>query len=142
MLVAMNTIQRKTNIAEIPEELLRDEDAWFIVTRQLEIIGEAMRQILANLPSADKVPSHWRNVVDLRNIVIHEYFGIDADQIFNIVKVDVPSLEQELIEYVKKLNNRDQLKFALEQAKIDLKNAHRFASIEYLETLQKEKIFD
>ena len=63
MLVAMNTIQRKTNTAETPEELLQDEDAWFIVTRQLEIIGEAMRQILATLPSTDKGPSHWRKTL-------------------------------------------------------------------------------
>jgi uncharacterized protein with HEPN domain len=138
MLIAINTVQRKTGLMQTPENLLRDEDAWFTVTRQLEIIGEAMRQILNYAALTYTAPSHWRNVVDLRNIVIHEYFGIDADQIFSIVKIDIPTLEQELIAYTKKLPDRDKLQYAIEQAKIDLHRAHRFASLEYLEALQKE----
>ncbi len=62
------------------------------VLRNLEIIGEASRHIpddikfkYANIP--------WRKIIGLRNIVIHEYFGVDLENIWKIIKENIPSIK-------------------------------------------------
>jgi uncharacterized protein with HEPN domain len=46
ILVALDTVRRKTECMKESVDLLRDEDAWLGVTRSLEIVGEAMKYVL------------------------------------------------------------------------------------------------
>jgi uncharacterized protein with HEPN domain len=135
MLIALETIQRKTKNLSTPNELLENEDAWFAVTRGLEIVGEAMKYIMASYALGHLRKSSWQDIVSLRNIVAHEYFGIDVDQIFDIAKNDVPELEQELMDLVKQYPDQTSIKLAIEQAIIDMKKAKRHHSVEYLGNL-------
>jgi uncharacterized protein with HEPN domain len=61
------------------------------VVREFEIIGEAVGKlpetIKANYPD---VP--WREVKDFRNMLIHEYFGVDLQIIWNTIQMDLPLL--------------------------------------------------
>ena len=65
------------------------------VVRNLEIIGEAVRR----LPD-DYKDSHpdieWHKVIGLRNRIVHAYFGIDLQIIWQIVGKDLPTLRQTL----------------------------------------------
>ncbi len=62
------------------------------VTRNLEIIGEAARQIPETLRERyPLVP--WRRVVGLRNVVIHQYFAVDPDIIWTIATQQLPELK-------------------------------------------------
>jgi uncharacterized protein with HEPN domain len=65
------------------------------VVRNLEIVGEASRMMpeegrkkLSNLP--------WNNMVGLRNRIIHEYFGVDLNIIWYIVKNELPSVKNQI----------------------------------------------
>ncbi len=60
--------------------------------RQLEIIGEAAGRVSEEVraTSAD-VP--WKEVVGLRNVLIHEYFGVDLNVILEIIEMDMPNLK-------------------------------------------------
>jgi hypothetical protein len=59
------------------------------VVRNLEIIGEASKRIPINIrESYSEIP--WRRMIGLRNIVTHEYFGIDLNIIWTIVTVNLP----------------------------------------------------
>jgi len=59
--------------------------------RQLQIIGEACNRSTKKLQNRHpEIP--WAQISGLRNIVIHDYAGIDADIIWNIIKSDLPSL--------------------------------------------------
>ena len=60
--------------------------------RQLEIIGEAANHLS---PWFKGVYSeiNWREIVDLRNILIHEYFGIDTKIIWEIIQIDIKTLK-------------------------------------------------
>jgi uncharacterized protein with HEPN domain len=65
------------------------------VIRRLEIIGEAARHLPAEF-SAKYPAVPWRKVAGMRNILIHEYFGVDLNLTWNVVKVDLPELEKQL----------------------------------------------
>lgn len=64
---------------------------------QLEIIGEAANglsdEYISNHPGAP-----WARIIGLRNLIIHEYFGVDDQTIWSIVTVNIPQLKQCLSE--------------------------------------------
>lgn len=61
------------------------------VVRNLEILGEAARNIPDDLREEHpEVP--WRRMIGLRNIVAHQYFGVDETVIWKIATDDVPSI--------------------------------------------------
>ena len=62
------------------------------VIRNLEIIGEAARNLPADLrKSYPKVP--WRSMMGMRNVLIHEYFGVDLDIVWKVVVQRLPILK-------------------------------------------------
>lgn len=69
-----------------------------------------------------------------------EFFVIDMliDQIFEIVKVEIPCLEDELIQFIKKLPDLKIIDLVIGQAKNDMEQMHRIASRVYLEQLQSK----
>ena len=64
---------------------------------QLEIIGEA-----ANGLSDGFIMNHpdipWARIIGLRNLIVHEYFGVDDQTIWSIVTINIPQLKQYLSE--------------------------------------------
>lgn len=65
------------------------------VVRNLEIIGEAARHIPDSITQEyPLIP--WRYMRDMRNILIHEYFGIDTGIIWQTIAQDLPVLQSQL----------------------------------------------
>lgn len=65
------------------------------VIRQLEIMGEAARSVSDELRS--KYPNiPWQQMIDLRNRMIHAYFNIEYQIIWEIVKYDIPNVKQDV----------------------------------------------
>lgn len=63
------------------------------VVRNLEIIGEAARNLPVDLrKSYPKVP--WRSITGMRNVLIHEYFGVDLDIVWKVVAQRLPVLKR------------------------------------------------
>ena len=59
------------------------------VVRNFEIIGEASKNIPEKI--RNKYPSvPWRKMIGLRNLISHEYFGIDYEMIWTIAKESLP----------------------------------------------------
>lgn len=65
------------------------------VVRNLEIIGEAVRNLDDNFKSVN-IHIPWRDIADLRNVLIHEYFGVDKEKVWMVIKKDLPELKQEI----------------------------------------------
>ena len=62
------------------------------VVRNLEIIGEAVKKIPT--PDKNKNPEiEWKKIAGLRDILIHEYFGIDATILWDIIKTKINELK-------------------------------------------------
>lgn len=71
----------------------------FATVKQIEIIGEA-----ANFISEEtKIKFsniQWRQIIGLRHILVHEYFGIDNKLIWQIIKEDIPRLKEKIQEVI------------------------------------------
>ena len=67
---------------------------WMIF--HLQIIGEASSKISDKIRSeTPSVP--WRQIIGLRNIIVHEYFGIDPEEIWNTIVTDIPGFKVEIL---------------------------------------------
>ncbi len=69
------------------------------VLRRLEIIGEATKNIPDDFRKGyPDIP--WREMAGMRDILIHEYFGVDLDLTWTTVKESLPNLKQNLSKIV------------------------------------------
>lgn len=70
--------------------------------RQLEIIGEAFSRISEEIKEKhDDI--EWRQIVGLRNILIHQYFGVDDKILWDIISLDLVDLEEQVARVIKEL---------------------------------------
>ncbi len=77
------------------DEFCQDTKTQDAVARRLEIIGEAATNLSTTFRSANKdVP--WKGVIDMRNVLIHQYFGTDPAVVWNVLQKDVPILKRAL----------------------------------------------
>lgn len=73
------------------EEFLKDTQCEDAVIRRLEIIGEAAARISDETRGAfPNLP--WTEMIGMRNVMIHEYDGVDMVIVWDTVKNDVPAL--------------------------------------------------
>lgn len=73
------------------ENLVQDQLLQDAVLRRLEIIGEASSQLPGAIKSAHpEVP--WRDMVNMRNVFVHGYFGVDIDLVWKELHEDLNKL--------------------------------------------------
>ncbi|MFA5520093.1 MAG: HepT-like ribonuclease domain-containing protein [Spirochaetota bacterium] len=104
-----NTVERFNNA----QELLRNYNAWDSVIREFGIIGEAAN----NLIKSGVLDESSRVVVDFRNLLIHNYFGIDPEEVWDVVKSDLPIFKELIVEKLLKIDS--ELKSELIEAYIE-----------------------
>jgi uncharacterized protein with HEPN domain len=75
------------------ETLLTDKMRLDAIVRNLEIIGEASGKLPGEIK--DKYPSvEWKKIANFRNLLAHEYFGIDYEILWDIINNKIPNLQQ------------------------------------------------
>ena len=67
----------------------------FACIKQMEIIGEASNHISNELKSKF-TDVEWAQIVGMRNVFAHEYFGIDSSLVWEIIKNDIPELKEKI----------------------------------------------
>ena len=78
-----------------PEDFVRDEKTLDAVVRNLEIIGEAVKNVPEDIRK--QFPHiEWKKIAGLRDILIHEYFGIDVEIVWDVITNKLPSLKREV----------------------------------------------
>ena len=71
----------------------KDRKSVDAVVRNLEIIGEASNRLPADFKDSHS-QIEWHKVVGLRHRIVHEYFGIDLQIVWQILQKDLPSLRE------------------------------------------------
>jgi uncharacterized protein with HEPN domain len=73
------------------EQFREDDMRMDAVVRNLEVIGEAAKKLPSESRAAmPEVP--WQRIAGLRDVLIHAYFGIDAEIIWDVVTTTIPDL--------------------------------------------------
>ena len=84
------------------EQLMQDDKTYDAVVRNLEILGEAAKHIPNEARDLlDDID--WRKAAGMRDMLAHDYFGIDNDILWDVVQNKVP----ELLEAVESFLNKD-----------------------------------
>jgi len=80
------------------------------ILRRLEIIGEAVKKIPPEIKEKQKeVP--WKSIAGLRDVVIHEYFGVNMDRVWKLIHSDLKTFKTEIIKIKDDLENNYPIKF-------------------------------
>jgi len=100
ILDAISCIEKYTSkggVSDREDELV---ETWVI--HHLQIIGEAARGLSKSLQKKYKgVP--WAEIVGMRNILVHHYFGIETDEVWSTIENDLPDLKRKIFTILKAL---------------------------------------
>ena len=100
--------KRCSDIYSVDDFLLSDSGMMKLdsVCMKLTAIGESIKNLdkITNKELLVKYPEiPWRNVMGIRDIIVHHYFDVDADEILRICKEDIPQLYTEIIKIINDL---------------------------------------
>lgn len=72
-------------------EFLKNEMVYYAVLKALENIGEAVKKI----PDKEKqyYPIDWKKISGFRDVIVHDYFGIDLEVVWEVIQKKLPELE-------------------------------------------------
>ncbi|MFH1711158.1 MAG: DUF86 domain-containing protein [Nanoarchaeota archaeon] len=84
------------------EKLISDRLRQSAIVREIEIIGEAVKNMSESLKN--KHPEvEWKEIVGTRDKMIHHYFGVDLSIVWNIIKINLPKLKDKILKIKKEL---------------------------------------
>ncbi|MBI2851748.1 MAG: DUF86 domain-containing protein [Chloroflexi bacterium] len=76
------------------------------IVRNFEVMGEATKHIPESIRR--KYPAvPWKIMAGMRDVLIHQYFGVDIPALWKTIKEDLPGVEPQIEALLKDLDNRD-----------------------------------
>lgn len=131
--IAILKIEKTLSKFENAQQLLYDFNAWDSVIREFEIMGEATKHLL----ESNMLEKENRVVVDFRNLLIHNYFGIGADEVWDVAKCDIPIFKKDILDKINLVDKN--LKANLTEAYIE-QNIYLDFIVKELKTLSIEEL--
>lgn len=84
------------------EEFIGDRKTYSAVIREFQIIGEAVGKLPEDIK--EQYPqAPWRDIKDFRNLLIHEYFGVDLELVWQVIGEELPVLLATTYEIMRKI---------------------------------------
>jgi len=82
------------------KDFQKDEKTALAVIKSVEIIGEAVKKLPASF--RNKHPKiEWKKMAGMRDILVHEYFGVDLKILWRVIKKRIPGLKPLIAEIIK-----------------------------------------
>jgi len=79
----------------VKNELEKNKEKLNATIRSIEIIGEASKNLSEEFRAIHK-EINWKNIIGTRDILIRKYFGVDIDEIWEIISQDLPELKMQI----------------------------------------------
>lgn len=99
---AITKIEEYTKEFKNSDEFYHESKSFDATMMQFIIIGEMISKLSDEFKEKNSfIP--WQKIKDFRNIVAHNYFGIDADEIWEIIKIKIPMLKKDILKLMAKL---------------------------------------
>jgi len=98
ILAAINRVSRYMQ-GKTYEDLLADDMMYYAVVKNIEIMGEAANMLTAEFQAAHP-ETPWEMVKGMRNYIVHEYFQIDSQVVWDVVSKELATLHQQITTYI------------------------------------------
>jgi uncharacterized protein with HEPN domain len=72
------------------------------IIRNFEVIGEAAKHLSSELKQSHP-EIQWRGLAGFRDVLIHNYMGVDSEEVWNIIENDLPQIKSSLKSFLVKL---------------------------------------
>jgi len=95
-------VQRiREKLPSTKEEFSQSDLLQVWVLYHIQVIGEAANGISPEFQDQHlEIP--WKDIIAMRHLLVHQYFGIDLDEIWNTAKQDLPKLQQDISRILKR----------------------------------------
>jgi uncharacterized protein with HEPN domain len=91
-------IKGKSKLDFLKSKQLQDS-----IIRRIEIIGEAIKNIPNDIKiNYNQIP--WKEITGMRDILIHQYFGVDLDLTWQVIDKDLPRLKRQILDICKEID--------------------------------------
>jgi len=80
------------------EAFFQDKKTQDAIIRNLEVIGQAVKDFGADELAASYPEIPWTQIAGTRNVLAHQYLGVDNELIWNIVELELPQLEKAILD--------------------------------------------
>ena len=105
---------------------------WDATIRQLEVIGEALNNLLEDEYFVSISPKYFRKIVNFRNVIAHGYFGINTEEVWDVLSTKLILLDNDLEKIVK--NSTIDLGYAIETTIDEYVVLNDLTIVNYLKT--------
>jgi uncharacterized protein with HEPN domain len=95
ILDAIDKIERYSKKFSNDDDFYHDELSFDATMMQFIVIGEMVVKI-SDMYKKDHPDIPWQEIKDFRNIVAHNYFGIDSAEIWSVIKTHLPKLKSQI----------------------------------------------
>lgn len=127
ILIAINNIKRRVSKIKTLDDFIVDKNVFNSVVRELKVIGKSAEHLLK-----DRILSkiNWHEIVDVLDK------RLNVETVFEIVKNKIPQLEEDLMNLIRNLRDKEPLLSAIELAKDEVQNLSEFETADFLESIQ------
>ena len=98
---AINTIEEYV-AGKVFEDIVTDKILRHAITWNIQVIGEASNKLSKEFIVAHP-NTNWRGVIGMRHVLVHDYYQIDEEGIWNVIEIDLPPLKAQIEQYLSEM---------------------------------------